>query len=73
LATLNIDYRRAPNTGSTVLLVCDNHGTETMNLPARFDHPAWIAGAATAISYVVGLVAMFVVLFVLPFLLFLGL
>lgn len=44
-----------------------------MNLPARFDHPAWIAGAATAVSYVVGLAAMFVVLFVLPFLLFLGL
>jgi hypothetical protein len=48
-------------------------GAETMNVPARFDHPAWIAGAATAVSYVLGLVAMFVLLFVLPFLLFLGL
>lgn len=44
-----------------------------MNVPARFDHPAWITGAATAVSYVIGLVAMFVLLFVLPFLLFLGL
>ena len=44
-----------------------------MNLPARFDHPAWIAGAATAVRYVLGLVAMFVLLFVLPVLLFLGL
>lgn len=51
----------------------DDDVTETMNLPARFDHPAWIAGAATAVSYGIGLVAMFVVLFVLPFLLFLGL
>ncbi|MFW5973854.1 MAG: hypothetical protein ACOCPZ_00535 [Natrialbaceae archaeon] len=44
-----------------------------MNTPARLDHPAWTAGAATAASYVVGLVAMFVLLFVLPFLLFSGL
>ena len=53
--------------------MCYNGSTEPMNLPARFDHPAWTAGAATAVSYVVGLAAMFVVLFVLPFLLFLGL
>ncbi|WP_281381256.1 hypothetical protein [Halobellus ruber] len=44
-----------------------------MNVPARFDHPAWVAGAATAVSYGVGLVAMFVLLFVLPFLVFAGL
>lgn len=44
-----------------------------MNPPARFDHPAWGAGAATAVSYLIGLAAMFAVLFVLPFLLFLAL
>ncbi|MFD1633485.1 hypothetical protein ACOZ4L_09835 [Haloplanus ruber] len=35
-----------------------------------FDHPAWIAGVATAASYGLGLFALFVLLFVLPFLLF---
>ncbi len=44
-----------------------------MNPPASLDHPAWIAGAATAVSYGVGLAVMFAVLFVLPFLVFLGL
>lgn len=44
-----------------------------MNLPARFGHPAWVAGVATAVSYAIGLVAMFVVLFVLPFVVFWGL
>jgi hypothetical protein len=37
----------------------------------RFDHPAWIAGLATAVSYGLGLLALFVLLFVVPFLLFL--
>jgi hypothetical protein len=36
----------------------------------RFDHPAWTAGAATAVSYGLGLLALFVLLFVLPFLIF---
>lgn len=37
---------------------------------ARFDHPAWTAAFATAFSYGLGLVALFVLLFVVPFLLF---
>lgn len=37
----------------------------------RFDHPAWTTGFATAISYGLGLVALFALLFVVPFLLFL--
>jgi hypothetical protein len=43
----------------------------TMNVPARFDHPAWTAGVATVVSYGLGLLGLFVLLFVLPFLLFL--
>ncbi|WP_275264664.1 hypothetical protein [Halobellus captivus] len=41
-----------------------------MNLPVRFDHPAWTAGVATALSYGLGLLGLFVLLFVVPFLLF---
>jgi hypothetical protein len=37
----------------------------------RFDHPAWTAGAATAVSYGLGLLVLFVLLFFLPFLVFL--
>ncbi|WP_256474650.1 hypothetical protein [Haloplanus halophilus] len=37
----------------------------------RFDHPAWTAAAATAASYGLGLLALFTLLFVVPFLLFL--
>mgnify|MGYP000147407417 CR=1 FL=1 len=44
-----------------------------MNAPARFDHPAWTAGIATVLSYGLGLLGMFVLLFVIPFLLFLAL
>lgn len=44
-----------------------------MNVPARFDHPAWTAGAATAVSYGLGLLGLFLLLFVFPFLLFLAL
>jgi len=42
-----------------------------MNAPARFDHPAWTAGVATAVSYGLGLLGLFVLLFVVPFALFL--
>jgi hypothetical protein len=44
-----------------------------MSLPARFDHPAWTTGVATVASYGLALLGMFVLLFVLPFLLFLAL
>jgi len=45
-----------------------------MNIPIeRFDHPAWETGIATAIGYGIILVAMFVALFVIPFLVFLAL
>lgn len=42
-----------------------------MNVPVRFDHPAWTAGAATAVSYGLGLLGLFVVFFVVPFVAFL--
>ncbi|WP_336023695.1 hypothetical protein [Halobellus salinisoli] len=42
-----------------------------MNVPARFDHEVWTAGVATALSYGLGLLGLFVLLFVVPFLLFL--
>ncbi|MGQ4555538.1 hypothetical protein [Halobellus sp. GM3] len=42
-----------------------------MNVPAQFDHPAWTAGVATVLSYGLDLLALFALLFVLPFLLFL--
>ncbi len=38
---------------------------------ARFDHPAYVTGIATAVSYGLILGFMFVLLFVVPFLLFL--
>jgi len=44
-----------------------------MNGSARIDHPAWTAGAATVASYGLGLLGLFVLLFVLPFLVFLAL
>jgi len=37
---------------------------------SRFDHPAWHAGVATALSYGVVLAVLFVLLFVIPYLLF---
>ncbi len=43
-----------------------------MDLPARLDHPAWTAGAATAAGYGLGLLGLFVLLFVLPFVAFLA-
>ncbi|MFB6195200.1 MAG: hypothetical protein ABEI80_03450 [Haloplanus sp.] len=42
-----------------------------MSSLARFRHPAWVAGLATAVSYGLGLLAMFALLFLVPFLLFL--
>jgi len=42
-----------------------------MNRLTGFDHPAWVAGGATAAGYLLGLTALFLALFVLPFLLFL--
>ncbi|WP_302080251.1 hypothetical protein [Salinibaculum rarum] len=37
---------------------------------ARFDHPAYVTGVATAMSYGLILGVMFVLFFVVPFLLF---
>jgi membrane protein YdbS with pleckstrin-like domain len=36
----------------------------------RFDHPAWMTGAATVAGYALILLAMFVTLFVVPYLVF---
>jgi len=44
-----------------------------MNVPARFDHPAWTAAVATAASYGLGLLGLFVALFLVPFAAFLAL
>jgi hypothetical protein len=45
-----------------------------MDVPLdRFDHPTWVTGASTAIGYGIALVFMFVLLFVIPFLIFLAL
>lgn len=44
-----------------------------MDLPARFaeyEHPTWLTAVATALSYGLILVAMTVVLFVVPYLVF---
>jgi hypothetical protein len=38
---------------------------------SRFDHPSWLTAAGTAASYLAVLALMFVVLFVVPFLVFL--
>ena len=43
-----------------------------MNVPARFDHPAWRVGVATVVSYGLGLFGLFVLLFVVPFVVFLA-
>jgi hypothetical protein len=42
-----------------------------MDLPQRVNHPAWITLAASTVSYGLGLLGLFVLLFVVPFLLFL--
>lgn len=38
----------------------------------QFDHPSWFTAAGTLVSYAVILVAMFVLLFVVPYLVFLA-
>jgi hypothetical protein len=35
----------------------------------RFDHPAWTAAVATAVGYGLGLLVLFALLFVVPYLL----
>ena len=42
-----------------------------MNPPIQFDHEVWTAGLATVLSYGLGLLGLFVLLFVIPYLLFL--
>jgi hypothetical protein len=39
-------------------------------LPAPFDHDAWLAAAGTGLSYGLVLLALFLVLFVAPFVAF---
>jgi hypothetical protein len=39
-------------------------------LPDRFDHPAWLTGVGTAVSYGLILLVLFVALFVVPLLVF---
>ncbi|WP_266077282.1 hypothetical protein [Haladaptatus caseinilyticus] len=41
-----------------------------MNLPADFDHPAWLTAASTIASYLLILVVMTVLLFGVPYLIF---
>lgn len=43
-----------------------------MTLPAGLDHDAWGAALGTAVGYLLLLAAMFLVLFVLPYLAFAG-
>ena len=43
---------------------------QRMNVPARFDHPAWTALAVSLASYGLGLLGLFVLLFVVPFVAF---
>ncbi|WP_272949835.1 hypothetical protein [Haloglomus irregulare] len=38
----------------------------------QFDHPSWFTAAGTLVSYTVILVAMFILLFVVPYLVFLA-
>lgn len=41
-----------------------------MTLPGGTDHPTWLTAGSTLVSYGLLLLAMFVVLFVLPYLVF---
>ena len=41
-----------------------------MDLPGRFDHPAWTTGLATAFGYGIVLAVLFLALFVVPYLVF---
>lgn len=44
-----------------------------MNLPADFDHPSWLTAFGTLAGYGVILLAMFLVLFVVPYAVFVAL
>ncbi|WP_166035627.1 hypothetical protein [Halorussus pelagicus] len=44
-----------------------------MNLPADFEHPSWLTAFGTLAGYGAILLAMFVVLFLLPYAAFLAL
>jgi len=39
-------------------------------LPGGFDHPSWLTGVATAVAYGVLLTAIFLALFVVPYVAF---
>ena len=41
-----------------------------MNLPADFDHPSWLTAFGTLVGYGAILVAMFVALFLVPYVIF---
>lgn len=41
-----------------------------VDLPGDFDHPAWLTAASTVVAYGLVLLLLFVLLFVLPFLVF---
>ncbi|MFC7142454.1 hypothetical protein ACFQMA_21775 [Halosimplex aquaticum] len=41
-----------------------------MNAREQFDHPAWVTAAATLVSYGLILLFMFVLLFVVPYLVY---
>jgi len=45
----------------------------TRTLPGGFDHPSWLAIGGTVAGYALILLAMFLVLFVLPYLVFVAL
>lgn len=44
-----------------------------MNLPADFEHPSWLTAAGAFAGYAVILLAMFVLLFVVPYALYVAL
>ena len=44
-----------------------------MNLPADFDHPSWLTALGTFAGYGVILLAMFLVLFLVPYAIFVAL
>ena len=63
--------RRTPRSASDL---CRLRATTNvpMNLPAGVDHEAWGAALGTAVGYLLVLAAMFLILFVLPYLAFAG-
>jgi hypothetical protein len=44
-----------------------------MNLPADFEHPSWLTAFGTLAGYAAILLAMFVVLFLVPYAIFVAL